>query len=139
MVQNTEENNCVPGYLLLLSPLAPDVCLRAIAFSMCRSSTSPVPIDAGHRIASGITETNYTDCGNVYNRYWQLQARSRIAVDLIHRPSDALRRMELDLQVVCFPLRLPATVQSRLALVFARAPSKPWQSRNRSLEPDLEH
>ncbi len=25
-------------------------------------STSPVPIDAGHRIASGVTETEYTDC-----------------------------------------------------------------------------
>jgi len=28
-----------------------------------RSTTSPVPIDAGHLITSGITETNYTDCG----------------------------------------------------------------------------
>ena len=29
-----------------------------------------MPIDAGHRIASGVTETEYTDCGNVTNRVW---------------------------------------------------------------------
>jgi hypothetical protein len=26
-------------------------------------TTSPVPIDAGHLVTSGITETNYSDCG----------------------------------------------------------------------------
>jgi len=41
------------------------------AYNVYRSATSPVPIDAGHRIASGLTGTDYTDCGNVYNRYWQ--------------------------------------------------------------------
>ena len=39
----------------------------AVSLNVYRNSTSPVPIDAGHRIASGITETNYTDCGNVNN------------------------------------------------------------------------
>jgi hypothetical protein len=29
------------------------------------TTTSPVPIDAGHRIASGVTETEYTDCGSL--------------------------------------------------------------------------
>jgi hypothetical protein len=29
-----------------------------------------VPVDVGHRIASGLTDTNYTDCGNVTNRVW---------------------------------------------------------------------
>jgi hypothetical protein len=31
---------------------------------MYRNSTSPVPIDAGHLVTSGITETNYTDGAN---------------------------------------------------------------------------
>jgi len=44
----------------------------AVSFNVYRNSTSPVPIDAGHRIGSGLTETNYTDCGNVNNRYWQV-------------------------------------------------------------------
>ena len=39
-----------------------------------RLTTSLVPIDAGHRVTSGITETNYTDCGNVYNRYYAVTA-----------------------------------------------------------------
>jgi len=33
-----------------------------------------VPIDAGHLVTSSITETNYTDCGNVYNRYYAVTA-----------------------------------------------------------------
>ena len=41
----------------------------AVSFNVYRSSTSPVPIDAGSLVTIGITETNYTDCGNVYNRY----------------------------------------------------------------------
>jgi hypothetical protein len=34
-------------------------CLRA----QSRLSTSLVPIDAGHRVTSGLTEIEYTDCG----------------------------------------------------------------------------
>ncbi len=34
-----------------------------VTYNVYRSSTSPVPIDAGHLVTSGITETNYTDCG----------------------------------------------------------------------------
>ena len=34
-----------------------------VTYNVYRNSTSLVPIDAGHRIASGITETNYTNCG----------------------------------------------------------------------------
>jgi len=30
-----------------------------------------VPIDAGHCIASGLTETDYTDCGQANRRYEQ--------------------------------------------------------------------
>jgi hypothetical protein len=41
---------------------------------MLVATTSPVPIDAGHLVTSGITETNYTDCGNVYNRYYAVTA-----------------------------------------------------------------
>jgi hypothetical protein len=48
--------------------------LHYIALDVYRSSTSPVPIDAGHQVTSGITETNYTDCGNVYNRYYAVTA-----------------------------------------------------------------
>jgi RHS repeat-associated protein len=47
---------------------------RHITLSAYRNSTSPVPIDAGHLVTSGITETNYTDCGNVYNRYYAVTA-----------------------------------------------------------------
>jgi len=41
---------------------------------MCRSTTSPVPIDAGHRIASEVTETEYTDCGRYKNYYYAVTA-----------------------------------------------------------------
>ena len=37
-----------------------------VTYSIYRNSTSPVPIDAGYLVTSGLTETNYTDCGNVY-------------------------------------------------------------------------
>jgi hypothetical protein len=37
--------------------------LPLVTYNLYRNSTSPVPIDAGHRVTSGITETNYTDCG----------------------------------------------------------------------------
>jgi RHS repeat-associated protein len=37
-------------------------------------STNPVPIDAGSLVTIGITETNYTDCGNVNNRYYAVTA-----------------------------------------------------------------
>ena len=36
---------------------------EGVTYSVYRSTTSPVPIDAGHLVTSGITETNYTDCG----------------------------------------------------------------------------
>ena len=36
---------------------------------MTSHKSSPVPLDAEHRIASGVTETNYTDCGT-YKRYY---------------------------------------------------------------------
>ena len=42
-----------------------------VTYNVYRNSSSPVPIDAGHRIASGLTESEYTDCGQVNNRYWQ--------------------------------------------------------------------
>ena len=45
-----------------------------MTYNVYRSTTSPVPIDAGHRVTSGITETNYTDCGNVNNRYYAVTA-----------------------------------------------------------------
>jgi hypothetical protein len=45
-----------------------------VTYNVYRSTTSPVPIDAGHLVTSGITETNYTDCGNVYNRYYAVTA-----------------------------------------------------------------
>ena len=45
-----------------------------VTYNVYRSTTSPVPIDAGHRVTSGITETNYTDCGNVNNRYYAVTA-----------------------------------------------------------------
>jgi hypothetical protein len=35
-----------------------------VSFNVYRSTTSPVPIDAGSLVTSGITETNYTDCGH---------------------------------------------------------------------------
>jgi len=41
-----------------------------VIHNVYRSTTSPVPIDAGHLVTSGITETEYTDCGNVTNRVW---------------------------------------------------------------------
>jgi hypothetical protein len=41
---------------------------EGVTYSIYRNSTSPVPIDAGHLVTSGITETNYTDCGTVYGR-----------------------------------------------------------------------
>ena len=34
-------------------------------YNVYRNSSSPVPIDAGNRIASEVTETDYTDCGSV--------------------------------------------------------------------------
>jgi hypothetical protein len=34
-----------------------------VSFNIYRSSTSPVPIDAGHLVTSGLTESEYTDCG----------------------------------------------------------------------------
>ena len=34
----------------------------------------PVPIDAGHLVNSDPTETEYTGCGNVYNRYYVVTA-----------------------------------------------------------------
>jgi hypothetical protein len=34
-------------------------------YNVYRNSTSPVPIDAGHLVTSGITETNYTGCGKL--------------------------------------------------------------------------
>ncbi len=46
----------------------------AVSLNVYCSSTSPVPIDAGHLVTSGITETNYTDCGNVNNRYYAVTA-----------------------------------------------------------------
>jgi len=45
-----------------------------VIHNVYRNSTSPVPIDAGHLVTSGLTETNYTDCGNVYNRYYAVTA-----------------------------------------------------------------
>jgi hypothetical protein len=45
-----------------------------VTYNVYRSTTSPVPIDAGHLVTSGITETNYTDCGNVNNRYYAVTA-----------------------------------------------------------------
>ena len=47
---------------------------EGVTYNIYRNSTSPVPIDAGHLVTSGITETNYTDCGNVYNRYYAVTA-----------------------------------------------------------------
>jgi len=45
-----------------------------VTYNIYRSTTSPVPIDAGHLVTSGITETDYTDCGNVNNRYYAVTA-----------------------------------------------------------------
>jgi hypothetical protein len=36
-----------------------------VTYSVYRSTTSPVPIDAGHLVTSGLTETEYTGSGNV--------------------------------------------------------------------------
>jgi RHS repeat-associated protein len=59
----------------------PDVCndltwtgSSGVTYNVYRSTTSPVPIDAEHRIASGLTETEYTDCGKVNNRYYAVTA-----------------------------------------------------------------
>ena len=56
----------------------PDVCnylswtgSSGVTYNVHRNSTRPVPVDAGHRIASDVTETDYTDRGKVNNRYWQ--------------------------------------------------------------------
>ena len=46
----------------------------AVSFNVCRNSSSPVPIDAGHRIASGVTESEYTDCGRHKNLYYAVTA-----------------------------------------------------------------
>jgi len=45
-----------------------------VTYNVYRSSTSPVPIDAGNRIASGLTETAYTDCGRYKNYYYAVTA-----------------------------------------------------------------
>ena len=39
-----------------------------VTYSVYSNSTSPVPIDKGHRVTNGITETNYTDCGKVNDK-----------------------------------------------------------------------
>jgi YD repeat-containing protein len=43
-------------------------------YNVYRSTTSPVPIDAGHLVTSGITETNYTDCGRYKHYYYAVTA-----------------------------------------------------------------
>jgi RHS repeat-associated protein len=45
-----------------------------VTYNVYRNSSSPVPIDAGHRIASGVTETEYTDCGRYKNYYYAVTA-----------------------------------------------------------------
>jgi RHS repeat-associated protein len=45
-----------------------------VTYNVYRNSSSPVPIDAGHRIASGLTETEYTDCGRYKNYYYAVTA-----------------------------------------------------------------
>jgi fibronectin type 3 domain-containing protein len=40
-----------------------------VTYNVYRHKSSPVPLDAEHRIASGVTDTNYTDCGK-YKRYY---------------------------------------------------------------------
>jgi RHS repeat-associated protein len=45
-----------------------------VTYNVYRNSSSPVPIDAGHRIASGVTETVYTDCGRYKNYYYAVTA-----------------------------------------------------------------
>jgi hypothetical protein len=45
-----------------------------VMYNVYRNSSSPVPIDAGHRITSGITETEYTDCGRYKNYYYAVTA-----------------------------------------------------------------
>ena len=45
-----------------------------VTYNVYRNSSSPVPIDAGHRIASGVTETEYTACGRYKNYYYAVTA-----------------------------------------------------------------
>ena len=45
-----------------------------VTYNVYRNSSSPVPIDAGHRITSGLTETVYTDCGRYKNHYYAVTA-----------------------------------------------------------------
>lgn len=61
----------LPTHLLCWTGSAEVTGSPAVSFNVYSNSTRPVPIDAGHRVASGLTETDYTDCGKVYNRYWQ--------------------------------------------------------------------